>query len=410
MKTTNKFFRFAFHLSILMAVGSAALAQHAAGDDRERRFPIDPSFRQDFVTRQWAGTLTHLHKVFPTCQMQPSDQPMVIEKTGGTIDFRFKRLLVETSLRAYEESADVLGITIFDGRRIVHQRFFSERNADDLMPSFSMAKSLVSMLVGVALDEGKIRSLDDKVSDYAPRLAQSAYRDVTLRQLLRMSSGVPYSEEYSASDDQIRFMKASTAATGSVVDAIHLFKRTPREPGSRFNYASIETSVLAEVVRAATGVDTCRYFEEKVWKPIGARAPAYWVTDSRGDVLGHTFFLANQDDFLKLGILLANDGEINGRRVLSARYVQEATDVTRQPAGFQFGKAARLAGYGYQFWLGSVPGRFAMIGIRGQSMYIDQTTRKVILVNSAWDRPLNPIYQLSLYQMFEAYVAGAGAQ
>ena len=118
---------------------------------------------------------------------------------------------------------------------------------------------------------------------------------------------------------------------------------------------------------------------------------------------------SRKSDGLRYGVW-AVEFSADGRRVLSARYVQEATDVTRQPAGFQFGKAARLAGYGYQFWLGSVPGRFAMIGIRGQSMYIDQTTRKVILVNSAWDRPLNPIYQLSLYQMFEAYVAGAGAQ
>lgn len=395
-------------LAFLTAMGSTVFAQSPAPADREKRYPIDPSYRQDLTTRHMVGTVTHLHKLFPTCTVQPSDKPLVIEKTGGTIDFKFKRLLIETSLRAFEESTDVLGITIFDGQRIVHQRFFSERNADDLMPSFSMAKSLVSMMVGIAVDEGKIRSLDDKVSDYAPRLAQSAYRDSTIRNLLRMSSGVPFSEEYSGSDDLSRFMKSVTAPNGSVIEAIQLTKREAREPGVRFNYASVETSVLAEVVRAATGVDTCRYFEEKIWKPIGARAVAHWVTDSKGDVMGHNFFLATQDDFLKLGILLANGGEINGKRVLSTRYLQEATDVTRQPLSFQFGKASQIAGYGYQFWLGSVPGRFAMIGIRGQSMFIDQTTRKVILINSAWDRSVNPINQLGRYNMFEAYVAGAG--
>lgn len=395
-------------LALLIAMGPAAFAQSPALADREKRFPIDPSYRQDFVTRQWAGTLTHLNKLFPTCTVQPSDTPLLIEKTGGTIDFKFKRFLAESSLRAYEEGTDVLGITIFDGQRIVHQRFFSERNADDLMPSFSMAKSLISMLVGIALDEGKIRSLDDKVADYAPRLAQSSYGDTTIRNLLRMSSGVPYSEAYSGSDDQSRFQRAATAAGGSVIEAIHLFKRAARNPGAGFNYASIETTVLAEVVRAATGTDTCRYFEDKIWKPIGARSVAHWVTDSRGDVLGHNFFLATQDDFLKLGILLAHGGEINGKRVLSTRYINEATDVTRQPPEFQHGKVNPISGYGYQFWLGSVPGRFAMIGIRGQSMFIDQATRKVILLNSAWDRPVDKLRSLGRYNMFEAYVAGAG--
>jgi CubicO group peptidase (beta-lactamase class C family) len=410
MKTILKALRDARRLALLLAVGTAFV--HApASADREKRYPIESSYRQNFGgqgfgTRQWVGTLTHLHTILPTCTVHPSDKPFVIEKTAGTIDFKFKRLLVETSLRAFEESADLLGVTIFDGQRIVHQRFFSERNADDLMPSFSMAKSLISMMVGIALDEGKIRSLDDKVSDYAPRLAQSSYGNTTIRNLLRMSSGVPYSEAYSGSDDQDRFQQAATSPTGSVIDAIHMFKRAARNPGAEFNYASIETTVLAEVVRAATGIETCRYFEEKIWKPIGARAAAYWVTDSRGDVLGHNFFLANQDDFLKLGILLANGGEMNGKRIVSNRYIQEATDVTRQPPAFQFGKANRISGYGYQFWLGAVPGRFAMIGIRGQSMYIDQATRKIILINSADDRPVNPLKSLARYNMFEAYVAG----
>lgn len=412
MRTMTQALRSACCFALVMALQSA-FAQSPAPADREKRFPIDPSYRQNFGGQgfrasQWVGTLTHLHKLFPTCMAQPSDNPLVIEKTGGTIDFRFKRLLTETSLRAYEEGADFLGITIFDGQRIVHQRFFSERNADDLMPSFSMAKSLISMMVGIALDEGKIRSLDDKVADYAPRLAQSSYGGTTIRNLLRMSSGVPYSESYSGSDDQDRFQAAATAAGGSVIDTIHLFKRVARNPGSEFNYASIETTVLAEVVRAATGTDTCRYFEEKIWKPIGARAAAYWVTDSKGDVMGHNFFLANQDDFLKLGILLANGGEINGKRILSQRYIQEGTDVTQQPPAFQFGKVNQISGYGYQFWLGAVPGRFAMIGIRGQSMYIDQATRKVILINSAWDRPVDKLRSLARYNMFEAYVAGAG--
>ena len=87
---------------------------------------------------------------------------------------------------------------------------------------------------------------------------------------------------------------------------------------------------------------------------------------------------------------------------------REATDVTRQPPAFQFGKASPISGYGYQFWLGAVPGRFAMIGIRGQSMYIDQGTRKVILINSAGEYPVDKLKSLARYNMFQAYVAGAG--
>ena len=376
----------------------------SSAEEREKKYPVDESFKTDFNTRSLVGTLTHLHKFMPVCEVKPSESPKEILKTQKLDDFKFKRLLTSSSLREYPEGSGALGITVFDGSKIVHQRFFNDRNESDLMPSYSMSKSIISLMIGIAAGEGKIKSLDDTVGTYAPRLSNSAYSNVTIRNLLRMSSGVPFIEEYDGRDDITQFAKLSMGPGGDIINAISQIKRDSKNQGAKFNYASIETAVLTEVLRAATGIEPCKYFETKLWKPIGAKNPSYWVTDAKGETLGYTLFLATQDDFLKLGILLANNGALDGNQIIPAWYIEEATNVEKQPPHLQFGKVNRISGYGYQFWLSSVPGRFAMWGIRGQSMYIDQKTKKVLLINSAWVTPLNSINRLSMYSMFEQFV------
>lgn len=372
-------------------------------DDREKRFPVDKNFSTDYTSNSLVGTLTNLDRVFNTCTVHASENPLKIVKNLSLEDFKYKKVFGYGTLKDYEEDSEALGVTVYDGEKIIHQRFLYERNETDLMPSYSMAKSLISLMIGIALDEGMIKSLDDPVSRYSSQLSESPYKNVTLRNLLRMSSGVPYSEEYNGRDDQQRFLKTALGKEGSIIDAINSHKKSPGEQGKKFNYASIESAVLTEVLRSATGKDTCQYFEEKIWKPIGAESEGRWVTDSHGNALGFTWFLSRQDDFLKIGIMLANNGFYNGRQIVSSSYLEEATNLKLQPISHQIGKVNKIAGYGYQFWLTETPGRFSLWGVRGQSMYIDQRTKKIILINSAWSKPSHWIKRYKMFLMFEEF-------
>jgi CubicO group peptidase (beta-lactamase class C family) len=154
----------------------------------------------------------------------------------------------------------------------------------------------------------------------------------------------------------------------------------------------------------------CQYLEEKIWEPIGAEFEAAWITDSHGKEIGFSHFQVTQRDLVKVGVMLVNKGVFNGKRIISESYLDEATNLAKQPANFQVGKVNLLAGYGYQFWLMKQEGRFAMWGVRGQFMYIDQKSKTVMLINSVWQKRINQVAAVHTQRLFNAVVdAGSDA-
>ena len=270
---------------------------------------------------------------------------------------------------------------IKDGE-ILLERYQYDRKPAHRFVSHSMAKSIVSLAVGMALAEGKIASLDDVVSKYVPKLAGSPYGETSIRNVLRMSSGVQFSEVYDGKDDLTRFSILRNAS-GSIV-ALRAFGTREVEQGTRFHYASSETVILAVLLRAVTGTTLSEYLTERLWQPMGAEADATWIKTPDGTEAALGNFNATLRDYGRLGVLLANDGAVGTTQVVPKDYLLEATDWHRQPDAFAPKRATPYFGYGYQFWL--FPGekrRFALLGVYGQSIFVDPELKLVMVITAA---------------------------
>ena len=280
------------------------------------------------------------------------------------------------------ERQRVTGLLIVKDGEIVFERYQYDRKPTHRMLSHSMAKSIVCLAIGLAAAEGKIASLDTKVSKYVPELAGYPYGETSIRNILRMSSGVRFTEVYDGKDDIAQFSRIRS--TRGAIEALRTFTVREAQEGTRFHYASSETVVLALVIRAATGKILSEYLTERLWQPMGAEADATWIRDVNGleHALGN--FNAVLRDYGRLGVLLANDGAVGGKQILPRDFLLEATDWRKQPGAFAPQRATPYFGYGYQFWI--FPGakrRFAMLGVYGQSIFIDPELKLVMVMTGA---------------------------
>ncbi len=277
----------------------------------------------------------------------------------------------------------VTGLVLIKDGRILVERYQYNRNDHQRMTSFSMAKSLVAMMIGLAIQDGAIRSLDDKAERYAKSLKGTAYGETPIRHLLTMSSGVKFREDYDGQDDATRLSRATFAGqTAGGVEATKLFDQRINRAGERWYYASAETYVLALVLRAAIHRPLADYFAEKIWIPIGAEADATFMTDASGNEIGFMGFNAILRDYARLGIMMAQQGRFGGRQVIPLDWWREMTRAHFTPA-----QTGRWFGYGFQTWVfPSNDGSFAFLGVRGQSIFIDPVNRLVLVQSAA--RPL----------------------
>ena len=194
-----------------------------------------------------------------------------------------------------------------------------------------------------------------------------------------MSSGIKFLEEYSETDDNATLNDKTYRQQGKGgADAVAEFRTRENPPGTKFHYVSADTQVLALVLRAAVGRPLAEYLSEKIWQPMGAEADASWNVDAAGQEIGFIGISATLRDWGRFGLLLANDGALNGRQIIPAAWVRAAT--TPDAPHLKYGTAAGTAGFGYEIWLidREAP-RFALLGQRGQSVFIDRATKLVIV-------------------------------
>ncbi len=275
------------------------------------------------------------------------------------------------------------------GDTILVERYQYGRTDRDRFTSWSMAKTVTSMLVGIAISEGQIRSVDDLAAAYVPELAGTEYGKTSLRHLLQMSSGVRFSEQYTGSDDVSRLAASTFLLRGAGgPSAVTEFNERATTAGTKFSYASVETQVLGLVLRAATGRPPAEYLESKIWRPIGAEADATWLVDNAGQEATFCCFNAVLRDYARLGLLLAHDGNWRGRQLIPAAWVREATTTRPEQPHLWPGTATPFFGYGYQTWIvpsSILPGdrrMFALMGVRGQRIFVDPQS-KLVMVNTA---------------------------
>ncbi|MBA4326923.1 MAG: serine hydrolase [Polaromonas sp.] len=304
----------------------------------------------------------------------------------AAISYRYRN--IRYTLADYLERQRATGLLVLKNGEIVAEHYRYGRRDDARFLSFSMAKSVTSLLVGQAQARGLIASLDDPAEKYVTALAGSPYGATTIRQLLRMSSGLTFTERYDGTDDIARLSRAGAGArgAGTPVDVLRSITARHSAPGEKFVYASAETDVLGRVLAAASGKTVAELTSEWLWKPMGAEHDAFWRISGDGQEQSYGAFNASLRDWGRLGLLLANGGKAGTQQVLPPDYLLDATDAARQPEAFKPRKATPYFGYGYQFWLLPMKQRtFAMQGIHGQGIYVQPSSGLVMVLTSVWE-------------------------
>ena len=243
--------------------------------------------------------------------------------------------------------------------------------------SFSMAKSVTSTLVGAALRDGAIRSMDDKVSDYIPEMKGSAYDDVSVRQLLTMTSGVKWNEDYADPDSDVAKFNNHKPEEG--VDAlVSYMRKLPREApaGTRWLYSTGETNLVGVLLGAATKKPLATYLSEKVWVPAGMEQQATWILNRTGKEISGCCIQAASRDYARLGLFILNGAKVGGQSIVPDGWLAEATS-----SRTDIGRPGR--GYGYLWWT-YTDGSYAARGIFGQGIFIDPKHKIVIVSNADW--------------------------
>lgn len=327
------------------------------------------------------GSFSNVDQILPHYTLAKSATPLPLPSAPDSgIEYRFGDR--SRSLDDFLAHQRVTGFLLIKDGRVLAERYQYDRNAGHRFISHSMAKSIVSLAVGMALGEKKIASIDDTIARYVPALAGNPYGETTIRNMLRMASGVPFTEVYDGKDDLTKFNRIRFSQDS--IAALRAFTTRESEQGTVFHYASNQTVALTLLLHSVTGMTMSDYLTTRLWQPMGAEADATWTKTKDGTEAGAGNFNAVLRDYGRLGILLANDGAIAGKQILPKEYLLDATDWHRQPDAFKPGSATRYFGYGYQFWL--YPGekrRFALLGVYGQSIFVDPELKLVMVVTAA---------------------------
>ena len=284
---------------------------------------------------------------------------------------------LDLDVDAFMQVERTAGLLVIQDGKVRLERYGLGMTPEDPWVSFSMTKSLTSTLVGAAIRDGHIGGLNDQVVGYLPEMKGSAYDGVTLRQLLTMTSGVAWNEDYVDPNSDVARMLVVAPDPG--VDAtISYMRRLPRaaEPGTRWLYNTGETNLVGVLLARAVGKPLSQYLSETIWRPAGMAQDGRWLLDAGGREVGGCCVSATLQDWGRVGLLLLDRGRIDGREITPDFWFDEAT---RKQA--DIGVPGR--GYGFQWWTTDA-GTFAASGIFGQRLHVDPQRRLVVVILSAW--------------------------
>lgn len=298
----------------------------------------------------------------------------------------------EYSLDDYLQRNFVTGLLVLHDDQIIFEKYLHGANQNSRFVSQSVAKSIASILVGAAVNNGTIRSIDDPIDKYLPYLASSGYHGVSIRDILEMSTGVDYSENYHDPHSGAALIGAALL-TGNPTfhDFAASMKPTSVKPGTKFEYQSVNTQVLGLLLEKVTGMRLNKYAEEKLWKKIGAQSDAFFYeSKAQPDTCAFACFNATVRDYARVGLMMMHGGTLGKERVIAESWVHDSTT-----PGANFLKPGALddmagpLGYGYQWWISpGNDGAYSAEGIYGQSIYVNPKMHMVIVQTSAWPEPL----------------------
>jgi len=371
-------------------------------------FPVGP--RPNASERgHLVGTYSHFDELFPSRPVRRATTPWLFKRAPEpTISYNFRsdRLSIED----YLARNPTTGLLVARDDTIVYEHYQYARTDHDRFLSQSMAKTITAMLIGIAISENKIKSVDDVVSTYVPGLANSEYGKTSIRDLLHMSSGIAFTENYDGHDDVAQLARDLFDRPGKdAVASVAQFNTRAAAPGTRWHYASVETEILGLVLRAVIDEPVADYLRDRIWQPIGTEADASWVIDGTGQEVTFCCFNAVLRDYARLGRLLAHDGAWEGHQLIPRHWLQDATTVQPSHAYLAPGTATPYFGYGYQLWL--LPGerrQFGLLGIRGQMILVDPASKLVMVHTAVRNNPLDPASNAETIALWQSIVKQLG--
>ncbi|CAN5428943.1 serine hydrolase [soil metagenome] len=337
-----------------------------------------------------ASTLRNVDRLFPTRTIVPSAHPKAFQPA----EKQLKQVKFTVGDRTYDlfdflAVNRVSGMVILKDGKVAFETYQLGNTASTRWTSMSVAKSVTSTLIGAALKDGHIKSLDEPVTKYVPRLKDSAYEGVTIRDVLMMSSGTKWDETYTnPNSDRRALLKAQESQQrNAAMDVMAKLSRAV-EPGTKFNYSTGETQVAGEILHGAIKRPLSDYLSDKIWKPYGMEAEAKWWLDSpNGLEIAGSGLSATLRDFARFGQFYLDNGVINGKSILPDGWMQEASTPKVLKGGTKLD-------YGYMWWIAltdqaRADKAFMARGIFGQFVYIDPKERVIIAMTSAASKPQN---------------------
>ena len=327
----------------------------------------------------------NMASVYPVRVVRRSARPApLVPGKARALPSAFRVQDREIDTASFLAEVETTGLLVMKDDRVVFEDYWLGNDATTQTVSWSVVKSFVSALVGIALHEGILQSVEDPVTRYVPELAGSGYDGVRLKDALQMSSGVRWNEDYSDPQADINVF-GRVFRKGESLDAFAARCVRGREPGTYNLYNSTDTHVLGMVLRRATQRSLADYLKEKLWDPIGAEADAFWIVDDHGAEMAGGGLNAVLRDYARLGALYLNGGAWNGVRIVPEAWVKAS--VTPDAPHLMPGarpNALLPSGYGYQWWVPDDSGVFIAIGIYNQFVYVDPAARVVIAKSSAF--------------------------
>ena len=341
--------------------------------------------RSNWVSSLFSGTdqsqkFNRVNEYFPTSQLYSSKTPLNFENGAPLdlpIEFRFQSQSV--NVNEYLNRTDVTALLILKDGKIRYENYWLTGGEQVKWLSMSVGKSYISALIGIALDQNYINSIEDPVTMYVPQLKQSAYDGVRIKDILQMSSGASWNEDYGDPNSDIN-RSVRIFALGGSLDEFAASLTNENKPGTFNRYNSTDTQVLGMLLREATGISVTQYMQKMLWDPIGAEDDAYWLLDSEDMEVAYGGLNATARDYAKLGELYRLKGKLNGKQILSSDWVNASIkpDAPHLMPGENILSDYPL-GYGYQWWIPDTSGDFMAIGVYNQFIYISPNNNTVIV-------------------------------
>jgi len=376
---------------------AATLSAQTPGNTKNINLPSKDSFRTAdllFLTpEKQLLYYQNAEKILPTNKIEAGTKKHRLVEAPldlSGISFRFRDTV--RTMNDFINDTKAVGIIILKNDTILFEKY-NGIDQHSKWINFSVAKSVTSLLYGVAIQDGYIRSLDQKVTQYIHELKGSVYDSVSLRDLLQMSSGVAWSDDTRDRESDLLKVGRLETTQGWPAVAKYLSQLKPAAaPGTKFNYNTMETNLAAIALNRAIGKPLATYLSEKIWKPFGMQADANWVKSrSLGIELGGCCISSSLRDYALLGLFALNNGvDLDGKQVLAPGWMKQSTTSSRSNPG-----------YGYYWWL-SPTRRYFASGAFGQQVEIDPSQRIVVAIQSYWPTAFSDYYIGYIDAMIEA--------